>query len=192
MWHLAPCFQARGRYHPLSVPTVPTRSQLAKNAGLSRRPLEPVRRSKSFWVARAAPPKRQPERSDGGSLVLRLRVPLFPRVNNWWSPNWYGLGTQSDAVELTAKYEFAGKLWNFFSPTVDGKVGWQLYEKEDLVPDYTYWDVGLRLGFLGSWEADIRYYDTDYSKTGCAINSDGRDNCDARVVGAIKAKFPHD
>jgi uncharacterized protein (TIGR02001 family) len=110
-------------------------------------------------------------------------------VNNWWSPDWAGVGTQSDAIELTGEYKFAGKLWNFFSPKISGKVGWQLYEKEELVPNYTYWDVGLILSFLDKWEADIRYYDTDYSKTGCAINSAGRDNCDARVVGAIKASF---
>jgi hypothetical protein len=110
-------------------------------------------------------------------------------VSNWWSPNNFGLGTQSDAIELGAAYAFAGKLWYFFTPSVSGAVGWQLYEKTEIVPDYTYWNAGLTLGFMDHWSADIRYYDTNYSKTDCAINSGARDNCDARAVGTIKATF---
>ena len=37
--------------------------------------------------------------------------------------------------------------------------------------------------------ADVRYRDTVYSKTDCLINSGARDNCDAKVVGTIKATF---
>ena len=39
---------------------------------------------------------------------------------------------------------------------------------------------------------DVRYWDTDYNETECSIqsaNADGRDNCDARAVGTLKAVF---
>ncbi len=114
---------------------------------------------------------------------------LTVSVGNWWSPNNFGLDTQSDAIELGAAYAFSGKLFNFFTPTLSGALGWQTYEKTDVLPNYTYWNAGLTLGFLDHWSADIRYYDTNYSKADCAINSGGRDNCDARAVGAIKATF---
>jgi hypothetical protein len=42
---------------------------------------------------------------------------------------------------------------------------------------------------MNHWSADIRYYDTDYSKTDCFINGGARNNCDATVVGTIKATF---
>jgi uncharacterized protein (TIGR02001 family) len=112
---------------------------------------------------------------------------LTLKIGNWWSPDNFGLGTQSDAIEGGASYAFGGKLFNFFSPSLSGALGYQSYEK--IVPDYTYWNFGLTLAFLDHWSADVRYYDTDYSKANCAFQSGGATNCDARVVGAIKATF---
>ena len=84
-------------------------------------------------------------------------------------------------------YAFSGKLFNFFSPTVSGALGFQSYEVN--ANDYMYWNAGLTLGFLDHWSADVRYYDTDYNDAECLAQSGGRSNCDARVVGAIKATF---
>jgi hypothetical protein len=80
-----------------------------------------------------------------------------------------------------------GKLFNFFTPSISGTVGFQSYE--DIASDNTYWNAGLTLGFLEHWSADIRYYDTDYNADECFVNSGGRNNCDARAVGTIKATF---
>jgi Bacterial protein of unknown function (Gcw_chp) len=80
-----------------------------------------------------------------------------------------------------------GKLFNFFTPSISGTVGFQSYE--DIASDYTYWNAGLTLGFLEHWSADIRYYETDYNADECFVNSGGRNNCDARAVGTIKATF---
>jgi uncharacterized protein (TIGR02001 family) len=110
-------------------------------------------------------------------------------LNNYWSPNNFSLDTQSDALEGSVGYTFSGKLWNFFTPSISATLGNQWYEKTDIIPNYLYWNAGLTLGFLKNWSADIRYYDTDYSKNDCFINSGARDNCDARAVGAIKATF---
>jgi uncharacterized protein (TIGR02001 family) len=108
-------------------------------------------------------------------------------VTNYWSPDNFGLGTESDAIEGSVGYAFSGKLLNFFSPSISGLVGYQAYE--DIVPDYTYWNAGLTLGFMEHWSADVRYFDTDYSEAECFIQSGGFGNCDARVVGTIKAVY---
>jgi uncharacterized protein (TIGR02001 family) len=108
-------------------------------------------------------------------------------VNNWWSPdNFQTFGT-SNATEGSVAYAFSGKLFNFFTPSVSGTIGFQSYDK--IASDYTYWNAGLTLGFLKNWSADIRYYDTDYNKTQCAINNGNQNTCDARAVGTIKATF---
>jgi len=109
-------------------------------------------------------------------------------IGNWWSPDYAQTGLQSDALEFGAAYAFSGKLWNFFSPSISAVVGRQWYENP--IPDYTYWNAGLTLGFLDHWSADIRYYDTaDYSKTDCFNLIGARNACDARAVGTIKATF---
>ena len=108
-------------------------------------------------------------------------------INNWWSPDNFQINGNSDAIEGSVGYTFAGKLFNFFTPTISGTLGFQSYETNS--SDYTYWNAGLTLGFLNHWSADVRYYDTDYNEAECFINSGGRNNCDARVVGAIKATF---
>jgi uncharacterized protein (TIGR02001 family) len=108
-------------------------------------------------------------------------------IGNWWSPDNFGLGIQSNAIELSAAYAFDRKLWNFFTPSISAGIGWQWYEA--MVPDYTYWNAGMTLGFLERWSADLRYYDTDYNRTACVMSTGRKNNCDARLVGAIKATF---
>jgi uncharacterized protein (TIGR02001 family) len=110
-------------------------------------------------------------------------------VNNYWSPNNFGLDTQSDALEGTVGYAWTGKIFNFFTPSISATLGNQWYEKTEVVPNFLYWNAGLTLGFLEHWSADIRYYDTDYNADECFTNSGGRNNCDARAVGTIKATF---
>jgi uncharacterized protein (TIGR02001 family) len=108
-------------------------------------------------------------------------------VNNYYSPDFFQAFGESDAIEGNVGYAFGGKLFNFFAPSVSGTLGFQSYDQ--VASDYVYWNAGLTLGFLDHWEADIRYYDTDYNSTECAINSGNRNACDARVVGSLKASF---
>jgi len=110
-------------------------------------------------------------------------------IGNWWSPDNFGTGTQSDAVEGGAGYSFTGKLFGFFSPSISGALGVQTFANQNIQPNYTYWNAGLTLGFLDHWSADIRYYDTNLSSTDCVIIGGGPNNCDARAVGTIKATF---
>lgn len=107
-------------------------------------------------------------------------------VTNYWSPDFFGETGDGDAIEGTVEYAFSNKLFNFFSPSVSGLIGYQ--DVEDL-GDYTYWNVGLTLGFMDNWSADVRYWDTDFSEAGCVGFNGGPNNCDARVVGTISASF---
>jgi uncharacterized protein (TIGR02001 family) len=108
-------------------------------------------------------------------------------IVNYWSPDFAQSFGDSDAIEGSVGYAFSGKLFNFFSPSISGGVGFQSYD--EVASDYTYWNAGLTLGFMEHWSADVRYFDTDYSDADCVINSGGPSNCDARVVGTIKAVY---
>jgi uncharacterized protein (TIGR02001 family) len=110
-------------------------------------------------------------------------------VVNYWSDDYFGFAGNSDALEGSAAYAFAGKLFNFFSPTISGGVGYQWFE--DVAEDYAYWNAGLTLGFMEHWSVDVRYWDTDLSDAGCFTLSTypGGSECDARVVGSLKAVF---
>lgn len=109
-------------------------------------------------------------------------------VNNYWSPDFFQAFGESDAIEGAVGYTFSKKLFNFFTPTISGTVGFQSFDQ--VASDYTYWNAGLTLGFMDHWSADVRYYDTDYSKAECLIEQGFDKNaCDATVVGTIKATF---
>jgi uncharacterized protein (TIGR02001 family) len=107
-------------------------------------------------------------------------------IGNWWSPNFAAESGTGDAVEGSVGYAFSNKLFNFFSPSISGLVGYQTVEDYG---DYTYWNAGLTLGFMEHWSADVRYWDTDASTTVCQLYAFFTENCDARVVGSVKAVF---
>jgi hypothetical protein len=108
-------------------------------------------------------------------------------INDYWSPDNSQVFGQSNAIDGTLAYAWTWKLWNFFTPSISGQVGFQSYEEN--ADDFVYWNAGLTLSFLERWSADIRYYDTDYNGDQCLAQSGGRNNCDARAVGTIKATF---
>jgi uncharacterized protein (TIGR02001 family) len=108
-------------------------------------------------------------------------------INDYWSPDNFQVFGNSNAIEGSIAYAFKGKLFNFFSPTISGGLGFQSYE--EVASDYTYWNAGLTLGFMTNFSIDARYYDTDYDEAECFIQSGGRNNCDARAVGTLKAVF---
>jgi uncharacterized protein (TIGR02001 family) len=108
-------------------------------------------------------------------------------VNNYWSPDYFQLGGSSDAIEGQVGYAFSGKIFNFFSPTISGGVGFQGFDT--FYEDYSYWNAGLTLGFMDHWSVDARYWDTTLSDTDCIPLSGAGNGCDARVVGTLKAVF---
>jgi uncharacterized protein (TIGR02001 family) len=124
------------------------------------------------------------EASSGATWAVNSQLSLG--VHDWWSPNTFGQLGNSNAVEGAIGYAISGKLFNFFTPSVSSVIG---YQWEETLPSYTYWNAGVTLGFMDHWSADVRYYDTNLSSNECFAFSGFRNNCDARVVGAIKASF---
>ncbi|MGA7457789.1 MAG: TorF family putative porin [Methyloceanibacter sp.] len=110
-------------------------------------------------------------------------------VTNYWSPDNFQTGTQSNAIEGGVGYTFGHKLFNFFAPTISGLVGFQGFEHTDILPEYTYWNGGLTLGFMEHWSVDVRYWDTNLSEDDCFTTTSVRSACDGRVVGTLKAVF---
>lgn len=110
---------------------------------------------------------------------------LTVTIANWWTPDYSGETGDGDALELSAAYAFASKLFNFFSPSVSALVGWQWTSIEE----FTYWNAGFTLSFMDNWSADIRYWDTNLGNAGCANFIGFANNCDSRVVGTVKAAF---
>ena len=110
---------------------------------------------------------------------------LTVSLTNYWSPENTGEIGNNDVLEVGLGYAFAGKIFNFFSPTIDGVYGHQWGEKSAGGFDYDYWNVGLTLGFLEHWSADVRYWDTGE----LACPSSGVFSCDGRVVGTVSASF---
>jgi uncharacterized protein (TIGR02001 family) len=110
-------------------------------------------------------------------------------VVNYWSDEYFGFAGNSDALEGSIGYAFANKLFNFFSPSISGLIGYQWFE--EVAEDYAYWNAGLTLGFMEHWSVDVRYWDTDLSTGGCAIlvTYAGGSECEERVVGTLKAVF---
>ncbi len=101
-------------------------------------------------------------------------------VTNYWASAFFGETASANALEFAGEYVFGNQLFNVFSPSVSGLVGFQSLKRPG---DYTYWNAGLTLGFMDNWSADIRYWDTDISGSSCV------DICDGRVVGTLSASF---
>jgi hypothetical protein len=127
------------------------------------------------------------EAKTGASYTFNQKLTVG--VVNHWTDDYFGFAGKSDALEGSVGYAFSGKLFNFFSPSISGLFGYQWFEETP--EDYAYWNAGLTLGFMEHFSADIRYWDTNLSDAGCFTLStypDGSE-CDARVVGSLKAVF---
>jgi uncharacterized protein (TIGR02001 family) len=70
-----------------------------------------------------------------------------------------------------------------FSPTFSALVGRSYIDRFGGDLDYTYWNVGLTVGFLEKWSLDIRYWGTDGQGLADTFLADDR------VVGTVKYTF---
>ncbi len=82
---------------------------------------------------------------------------------------------QSDAIEGEVGYTFSREDLEFLHAEHQRRLRTRRRMRTKMRPDYYYWNAGLTLGFMDHWSADIRYYDTDYSKAECFINSGAQD-----------------
>lgn len=102
----------------------------------------------------------------------------------FFAPEYGGpLGADADRSEAwTVEGAFAQVLPNvgIFTPTVSAAVGHVSFE--DVNFEYTYWNIGLTLGFRERWALDLRYHDTDIGNECVAV-------CDERFVASLKYTF---
>jgi uncharacterized protein (TIGR02001 family) len=105
-------------------------------------------------------------------------------------------GTLTGTVYYSPEYTFGtGTAWtvegtfsqvlpkmSIFSPTFSATVGNTSLSDFDV--DYTYWNVGVTLGFRDKWSLDLRYWDTDNQNV-CGIFG----ICDDRFVATLKYSF---
>jgi uncharacterized protein (TIGR02001 family) len=112
---------------------------------------------------------------------------------------WRG-GTLGGTVFYSPEYAFnTGAAWTLegsfsqalpkvgmFSPTFGATLGRVNFD-DDNGFDYTYWNVGLSVGFLEKWSVDLRYWDTEGD--GCNVFGTSVGSCDGRVVGTVKYTF---
>lgn len=89
-------------------------------------------------------------------------------ANVFYSPNWLNTGATGTYVSGTAKvtlpYDFSvsGELGRYFLGTTDS------FYAFTRLPDYTYWNLGLTYTYK-VLSLDLRYHDTDLSKTQCSL-----------------------
>jgi uncharacterized protein (TIGR02001 family) len=113
----------------------------------------------------------------------RLKLTLY----NYWAPNYFGGTGNNDVLELTPEWTF-GKVWHF-TPKLSGHLGHQWGDLSRGGYNYTYWSIGLTLGFNENpaFELEVRYWDSfDLDGFTCAP---GVDACHDLVVGSLKASF---
>jgi uncharacterized protein (TIGR02001 family) len=96
-----------------------------------------------------------------------------PDAQGGVGPSWTFEGTLAHALPRVG----------MFNPTVSGTVGHVTFSDLNN-SDYTYWNLGLTLGFMEKWSLDVRYWDTDIDGCAGALFS-----CDSRVVGTVKYTF---
>jgi uncharacterized protein (TIGR02001 family) len=96
--------------------------------------------------------------------------------------------TSNTGEALTVEATFAQALPRvaIFSPTFSATIGNISFQEvtfggED---EYTYWNVGVALGFYEKWTLDLRYWDTDDNNVSNFFGPS-----DGRFVGTIKYTF---
>jgi uncharacterized protein (TIGR02001 family) len=120
---------------------------------------------------------------------------------------WKG-GTLGATVFYSPEYTFnSGDVWTIegsftqvlpsvgiFSPTFSALIGHSTggddFRKNFLAgvdDNYTYWNVGITLGFLEKWSLDFRYWDTNVGEI-VAVPG-GESIADERFVGTLKYTF---
>ena len=115
-----------------------------------------------------------------GKLALSLA--------NYWSPEAFAETGENDVLEFGVGWTF-NKVW-YFTPTLSGVVGHQWGTLSEGGFDYTYWNVGLTLGFNNKppLSFDIRWWNTaDFDGFTCPDS--GGNSCDSRAAGVIS--WPH-
>jgi uncharacterized protein (TIGR02001 family) len=138
-----------------------------------------------------------------GKVSYNWEDKLTLGANVFYSWNWLGTGATGTYVSGTAKYNLpfleglsvSGEFGRYWLGTTNTNIAFPVAIR---LPDYNYWNVGLSY----TWKnltADIRYHDTNLSKTKCfTLTSDpsgitrgnaggiyGSKWCNPTIVGSL-------
>jgi uncharacterized protein (TIGR02001 family) len=103
----------------------------------------------------------------------------------FYSPEY--TGETGDVLTLEASFAQALPKVGMFSPTLSATYGNVRFNDFDF--DYSYWNVGLSVGFLEKWSLDVRYWDSDLGGDCSGLTGLSNSVCDSRVVGTVKYTF---
>jgi len=111
-------------------------------------------------------------------------------VTVFYSPdyqNLFGFGSTGPVTTVEGTISHELPKVGMFSPTLSATVGRSFFSDEPFPgfdPSYTYWNVGVTLGFLEKWSLDLRYWDT---------NNEGHDAfgeiADGRFLATLKYTY---
>jgi uncharacterized protein (TIGR02001 family) len=135
--------------------------------------------------------------------------------NFYYSPSWLNTGAYGAYGSLTAKYTLPSVklrlgLIDEVGIAVSGELGHYWLGTTRVVPvvlpvaidlpDYTTWNVGVTFSFAKVFSFDVRYYDTNLSRSNCNVLTGdpnasgaplGSNWCSATVIGALKADLTY-
>jgi len=110
----------------------------------------------------------------------------------YYSPDYVSFGHNGQYVAGTAKYALP------FGVTLSGEFGREILggvSKANgslgavkALPSYNAYNIGASYGYKFA-TLDLRYYNTDLSKSNCAILGTDSKSCDSRVVGTLSFAF---
>jgi uncharacterized protein (TIGR02001 family) len=96
-------------------------------------------------------------------------------------------GETGEVWTLEASFAQALPRVGMFSPTLSATYGNVRFSDFDF--DYSYWNVGLNVGFLEKWSVDLRYWDSSLDDDCDNLTGLTNSVCDSRIVGSVKYTF---
>jgi uncharacterized protein (TIGR02001 family) len=111
-------------------------------------------------------------------------------VTGFYSPDY--TGELGEVLTVEVGFSQALPTIGMFTPTFSALIGHQmgddaLYQVAFGDDNYTYWNVGLTLGFLEKWSLDFRYWDTNLDPVGACGTA--LFQCDERFVATLKFTY---
>lgn len=124
-----------------------------------------------FWT-----PKNTDFTEVYGKVSYTFAETLTLGANVYYAWDWLGTGASGTYASITAKYSLpfleglavSGELGHYWLGTTNQAI-WSTTPPTDL-PDYLYWNAGVSYTYK-NLTADLRYHDTNLSKTECFANT---------------------
>ncbi|KPH81065.1 MULTISPECIES: TorF family putative porin [Bosea] len=129
-----------------------------------------------------------------GKVSYNWEDKLTVGANVFHAWNWLGTGAEGTYASATAKYNLpfleglsvSGEFGRYWLGTTNTNIAFPVAIR---LPDYNYWNVGLSYTYK-NLTADIRYHDTNLSKTQCfLLTSDPRGINRGNATGSFTSNW---